>query len=409
MSKTTTDPEFDDNNRKFTAIEQATDKMLKDAKVFRDAVQTLLYSGSTFSTSITNLFSPMGAEYDLIGRHPQAEVTLKNIGQYQTLMEDLRETLAPELELIDSRVLVPCKELQEIVKKIRKTITKRDHKLIDYDRHNNSLNKLREKKEKSLSDEKNLFKVEQDFEMASNDYEHFNNLLKQELPIFFKMATKFVDPLFHSFYYMQLNIFYLMHEKVSSFLDGKYDLTNKDVEGIYFAQRGDTAEKLDELHITKRVISTAKMMETYRSNNGTSAASPTKGGFGRQPSVSSSTPSLNRVSSTSKAAYSVPPPAAASAVAPPPYSAPPSGLTASGSIKKAPPPPPPLKSRVSTAPSAQYCVALFDYVAQAEGDLSFKVGDRIEIVERTESQDDWWTGRVNGQQGVFPGSYTQLQ
>jgi hypothetical protein len=32
----------------------------------------------------------MGAEYDLIGRHPQAEVTLKNIGQYQVLMEDLR-------------------------------------------------------------------------------------------------------------------------------------------------------------------------------------------------------------------------------------------------------------------------------------------------------------------------------
>ncbi len=49
-----------------------------------------------------------------------------------------------------------------------------------------------------------------------------------------------------------------MHEKVSSFLDGKYDLTNKDVEGIYFAQRGDTAEKLDELHITKRVISTGE-------------------------------------------------------------------------------------------------------------------------------------------------------
>jgi amphiphysin len=34
-----------------------------------------------------------------------------------------------------------------------------DGQLVDYDRHNNSLNKLREKKEKSLSDEKNLFKV----------------------------------------------------------------------------------------------------------------------------------------------------------------------------------------------------------------------------------------------------------
>lgn len=87
------------------------------------------------------------------------------------------ETLAPELELIESRVIAPSIELQDICKRIRKTITKRDHKvriacphvrsrmlilsaqLIDYDRHNNSLNKLREKKEKSLSDEKNLFKV----------------------------------------------------------------------------------------------------------------------------------------------------------------------------------------------------------------------------------------------------------
>lgn len=70
------------------------------------------------------------------------------------------DTLAPELELIESRIVQPCKELQEICKKIRKTCTKRDHKLVDYDRHNNSLNKLREKKEKSLSDEKNLFKVD---------------------------------------------------------------------------------------------------------------------------------------------------------------------------------------------------------------------------------------------------------
>lgn len=39
------------------------------------------------------------------------------------------ETLNPELELIDSRVIVPCKELQDICKRIRKTIVKRDHKV----------------------------------------------------------------------------------------------------------------------------------------------------------------------------------------------------------------------------------------------------------------------------------------
>lgn len=119
------------------------------------------------------------------------------------MMEELRETLAPELELIESRVVLPTNELQAIAKRIRKTTVKRDHKLIDYDRHNNALSKLRDKKEKSLSDEKSMFKYEQDFEVASTEYEHWNNLLKQELPVFLQMATRFCEPLFHSFYYMQ--------------------------------------------------------------------------------------------------------------------------------------------------------------------------------------------------------------
>ena len=53
----------------------------------------------------------------------------------------------------------------------------------------------------------------------------------------------------------------------------------------------------------------------------------------------------------------------------------------------------------------QYVVALYDFAAQADGDLDFRAGDRIEVVERTESTEDWWTGRLNGVQGVFPGMY----
>ncbi|KAI5453390.1 BAR adaptor protein Hob1 [Naganishia albida] len=416
MAKKTTDPEFDDYHRKFEVIEQGAEKILKDSKVFRDAVQTLLTSGSTFATSFTTLFGPIGSgEYDLTSRHPQAEVTVNNIGQYQQLMEDLRETLAPELELIESRVIAPSIELQDICKRIRKTITKRDHKLIDYDRHNNSLNKLREKKEKSLSDEKNLFKVEQDFEIASGEYEHWNNLLKQELPAFLQMAAAFSDPIFHSFYYMQLNILYLMQDKIQSFADGKYDVTNKDIEGIYFSQRGDAADQIEALTITKRLVSTAKLMSGHRSASGsiagrspldrkTSLNSTSSAGLGRQPSYSAGT----------AAKYNLPPPvhgaSSAAVAAPPPYTAGTTGLAStSGSIKKAPPPPPPMKRAASAAPQPEICVALFDFAPQADGDLGFKAGDRIEIIERSETQDDWWTGRLNSVTGVFPGSYTQLQ
>ena len=87
---------------------------------------------------------------------------------------------------------------------------------------------------------------------------------------------------------------------------------------------------------------------------------------------------------------------------PPPYTAPSIASSAASvaATKRAPPPPPPLKPKPK---SVNYVVALYDFAAQADGDLDFKVGDRIEVVERTDSAEDWWTGRLDGRTGVFPG------
>lgn len=106
-------------------------------------------------------------------------------------------------------------------------------------------------------------------------------------------------------------------------------------------------------------------------------------------------------------AHSSPVPPAA---APPPYTPSPSAPAAFGAAaaaaaaatKRAPPPPPPLKPKPAPV---NYVVALYDFTAQADGDLDFKVGDRIEVIERTESTEDWWTGRVDGRTGVFPGMW----
>lgn len=38
-------------------------------------------------------------------------------------------------------------------------------------------------------------------------------------------------------------------------------------------------------------------------------------------------------------------------------------------------------------------------------DLSFQAGDIIEIVAETNA--DWWTGKVNGKQGLFPSNYVE--
>jgi amphiphysin len=61
---------------------------------------------------------------------------------------------------------------------------------------------------------------------------------------------------------------------------------------------------------------------------------------------------------------------------------------------------------LSGAPKVETVTALYDYSAQAEGDLSFKAGEVIEIVTRTANDNEWWTGRVGGGKvGQFPGRF----
>ncbi|KAJ7451180.1 BAR-domain-containing protein [Mycena latifolia] len=354
--------------------------------------KTLFTAGSGFATHFSTLFHPISGEYDLIGKNPDAGQTIRSVSKYETAMEELRSAIGPELELIESRIVGPVKELQQVMKLIRKTITKRDHKLTDYDRFNNSLTKLRDKKEKSLSDEKNLFKLEQDFELATNEYDFLNNSLKSDLPRFMTLSTQFIDPLFSSFYYMQLNIFYLLLEKMNGFAEEtKWDVTNvagSQIERDYEEKRTDAWSSIEELNITKRIISVSKMVQANRSQNGGSGS----GSLGRSATSASSASSTRspppRMPSNPSFKKTPPPiPGSAAPAPPPPYTPSGSALAAAAS-KRAPPPPPPLKPKPRTAPKVH-------------------TGDRIEVVERGASAEDWWTGRVNGHQGVFPGNYVQ--
>lgn len=61
------------------------------------------------------------------------------------------------------------------------------------------------------------------------------------------------------------------------------------------------------------------------------------------------------------------------------------------------------------APPKEYCIGLYSFDAQSPGDLSFGVGDKIEVLERTGDPDAWWKGRLNGEEGIFPANYCKLE
>ncbi|ANB14774.1 Ysc84p [Sugiyamaella lignohabitans] len=53
-------------------------------------------------------------------------------------------------------------------------------------------------------------------------------------------------------------------------------------------------------------------------------------------------------------------------------------------------------------------VARYTFDGEQDGDLSFQKGDIITIVKRSDSTDDWWTGKTATGQGIFPANYVDL-
>lgn len=349
-----------------------------------------------FSQAIAELYKPIsGRASDPESAKPEGNPEgIQACEDYESIVRELQETLKPELEMIESHVISPADQLLEIIKVIRKVSVKRNHKQLDYDRNRATYKKLQEKKEKSLKDEKALYKAEGDMEQSTQEFNYYNDLLKDELPKLFGLEAEFIQPLFQSFYYMQLNVFYTLHERMQQLDIGYFDLT-RDVEEAYELKRGDVKEQAEALAIVH-----------FKTTGGRRSGSKFQTGKDKL-AAEGSTASSRRP--TSESSEHPPPPYTAAAspgtsVVGRANSSGGSALAAAAKAKgAAPPPPKPKPARLSNQPPAETCTALYDYEAQAEGDLSFTTGDVIEITQRTNNENEWWSGKCNGKQGQFPG------
>lgn len=437
MGQITKDAVYIDAERRFKQLEDETKKLHTESKKYSEAVNGMLNHQIEFSKAVEEIYKPIsGRVSDPNSTIPEGNPEgIQACEQYRELVNELQATLKPELDMIETRIVAPADELLGVIKSIRKMAVKRDHKQLDLDRHTSSLSKYQNKKERSIKDEENMYKAENNVEIATQEYEYFNTMLKEELPRLFELEQQFIKPLFESLYYMQLNIFYTLYMRMEEMKIPYFDMQS-DIETAFHNKRGDISERAEAISITHFRVGHAKskleMTKRKYGKEGIAGATPESGASsstGLPPSYQASTVAGQQVPAGDHK-YEYSPQANQS---PQQYAYQPQQQqynynyqqTASSPVTGAAQPQQSYNYNYQQQPAAQapspvapqgtgptgaseWCTALYDYSAQAQGDLSIRAGDRIEILQRTTDANGWWTGRLNGQVGVFPGNYVQL-
>ena len=278
------------------------------------------------------------------------------VQEYFMVTKQLKESLSVDLDTIERLVVAPTGDFITILDQVKKVLVKRSHKLVDYDRFRESAQKLRDRRDKSVSDEKKLGQLEGSLDQASQEFFNIDNQIKQDLPVFLNLRIDFINPCLFIFYTYQLKVYKSLYDASKQLGYGKFK-SNCNVISDYESKGLVLEELLGHLTIPKRFSKTA-----------------------------SSRPSTIE---TPEALPAYQPPSASS--------------TGSGSSRGPAPAPPFAYRGAPPPPPIKYVLALYDFEAQAEGDLSFKRDDKIEVIQKTSDVNDWWTGKLRGVTGTFPG------
>lgn len=308
----------------------------------------------------------------------------------------VEELLEKSKRLFDDLALPALNDLTSVYKRVYDRMVKRRHKMIDYDKLRLALAK---------ADPHKAAKLQIKYDAATREYNSHNESLKRELPQLFRYRRDLVETLMKE-YDAFMNEFFLIMQRLLSSKSGQaktYDEIQSDfnkheqmihemISGLSLvsmdARRSESA--VDQL--TSKIKSTFKKEKissiANRSRSSTAYSqraletAPTNGSMHRNENDV-----LNNIQQRKLDLSQV--------------SLKPSAQPNAKQVHP-PPPPPQISSKKPLS-----VIAMFDFNGQEQGDLSFKAGDCIEIVKRTDSKEDWWTGKIKGREGIFPANYVK--
>ncbi|PVU92801.1 hypothetical protein BB561_003611 [Smittium simulii] len=434
---TTQDSEFGFLVKEVKALESQVKILYSRAAEFRDNVNGMLSFQNKFLEVMADMLGPV--DFALLNENQtkysenQAESSLRGISEsYSKMVSTIVQNIQPKLDSFDTNIISPLMEISGLIKNMNSVIDKRNHKLIDYDRHRSTYEKYETKGfqpgGRSLPDEQAFQKYTALFEDASRNYNFYNNMVKNDLRVLTTHRDDLTKIITERIARIQREVYSSLCDSLlnaiqqSNYIDINLDISYESAELWGLAKRN-----LDQINICGNRVGGIKPKANFMS---TLSRKSTKKDFlsAKIPNKKSSIsqveiPNNTRTSSSRHNSYAAPQMQMPSQSQPQNTEQLPAYYSEYDSQNNAPPQQnknPVISNNTSQVnrafPSAplpprriEHVIALYDYNSGVEGDLKFKVNDLIEVLERTESSEDWWTGKLNGEIGVFPSNYVRLQ
>ncbi|KAL2020472.1 hypothetical protein VTK56DRAFT_8357 [Thermocarpiscus australiensis] len=422
-------------------------KIIDNVRPWRDSWASLLSNQLQVVTEYEGLYDPIVGSFDGHGRQaaPTPQLQLERTLELKNAYSELKTELVEEMAMIEERILKPATEARNCIAPIRKTIKNREDKRLDYERFQEKVIKLQRKSDRTVKDDAALSKAEVDMSRSADEFEIADNHLRQTLPPVISASFSLVSPLLCNLVMIQnrlLGLYYTtLHgycekygfpsppppmQEVIAIWNTAFSPVRGGVESISFIARGKavhqpmstgsdpSSRKPSALSVSPSngfrrtssglIPSASPQPRTLRLPSTTSAqhSSPALRDHSRQSDPASS--SHNKPDSSTATDFTTATMLGAAALhrggqrshAP---------QAIDTSARKKPPAPPPPPKRALAAKPDEWVVAQYAFPGQGAGDLSFREGDRIRVVRRTETSQDWWVGELGGIRGSFPANY----
>lgn len=443
----------------FTTAEQALDVIKDETKALVKHWALVLEHQETMARIFMELYEPIQEENLYRATQETPESSTKAVAGLVEVVEAARSEIETLLKMQERSIGTKIKSAKETVEAIQKTIRKREHKKVDWDRASNNVEKQAKKNNTTEKEQQHLARLDMELDQALELFQAYDEKLKRTVPYYLNSLSEFLNGLTASLYMTQQRAVEILRTHLHTFCrdQGMLNQTGTDVEeyvGIVeawetrfiniqprceqglatlrqgsvagtpmnlpskkayeqvFHRASDSAETLAQKvarrvkHPTRRshiqfsspaqgIFRSESELPPLRSSGLSQSSQPS-----RSPSMSSRTrsPVLGRKypdSGSSLDAF-----VSSSAMTTRVRALSSSSAQALSLNSDLVPP---------RTPNDEYTMARYTFAGTEPGDVAFRKGDRIRVLDHGDETDDmWWFGETDdGRVGLFPCNYVE--